>query len=202
MAPVYKFSNVGGFTSNTFYTSILAGNPKFEPDNGSMFPLGEFTLASAQANIDFTNIPQNYTHLQLRIMCKSTYASASTSFAYPVRFNNNSDTAYTSHRLRGDGSTASSSGSAAGAQASFGDYPTATTSNIFYAGIIDILDYTNTNKNKTVRILEGYDANGSGQVNLRSFAWLNTTAINRITITDGYANFATNSHFALYGVLA
>ena len=175
---------------------------KTAPDTGSYFPLGEFTLASAQATIDFTNIPQTYTHLQLRIMCKSTYASASTSFAYPVRFNNNSDTAYTSHRLRGDGSTASASGSAASAQASFGDYPTATTSNIFYVGIMDILDYTNTNKNKTVRMLEGYDANGSGQINFRSFAWLKTTAIDRITITDGYANFAQHSSFALYGVLA
>ena len=41
-------------------------------DAGSMFPIGEFTLASAQANVEFTNIPQTYTHLQIRAISKNT----------------------------------------------------------------------------------------------------------------------------------
>jgi hypothetical protein len=37
------------------------------------------------------------------------------------------------------------------------------TASVYSAGVIDILDYANTNKYKTMRILDGTDANGSGE---------------------------------------
>ena len=71
--------------------------------------------------------------------------------------------------------------------------------NIFGTGIIDILDYADTSKYKTVRTLFGYDANGSGYIAFSSNLWQSTSAITSITMTpvNGIAEY---SSFALYGI--
>ena len=74
------------------------------------------------------------------------------------------------------------------------------TANVFGAGVLDILDYANTNKNKTAKTLAGFDANGSGFADLWSGAWYNTQAITSVTLVAGSFLFAENSRFALYGV--
>lgn len=199
MAPVYKFSNVGGFTSKNFYTSILAGNPKFEPDNGSIFPLGEFTLASTQTNVTFTNIPQTYKHLQLRCFF---LGDTTTGYDVSMQFNNDTASNYRWHRLYGNGTSALAQGAVS---ATTGMYVAADAARTLYpvAAIIDILDYTSTNKNKTVRNFTGHDQNGGGAVALWSNLWMNsTTAVSSIKISVASNNFAANSNFALYGVLA
>ena len=57
-------------------------------------------------------------------------------------------------------------------------------SNIFGFSIIDIADYTNTNKYKTMRSLLGYDTNSAyGQVNFASALWMSTAAISSISIS-------------------
>ena len=65
--------------------------------------------------------------------------------------------------------------------------------------ILDILDYANTNKNKTTRDLVGYDANGSGGIALNSNLWMNTAAITSITF-NANTTFLQYSQFSLYGV--
>ena len=66
---------------------------------------------------------------------------------------------------------------------------------------MDILDYTNTNKNKTVRVLQGFDENGSGVVAFNSFLYsTNTNAITSLTLTSSGTSFAQYSSFALYGI--
>jgi hypothetical protein len=67
------------------------------------------------------------------------------------------------------------------------------------ATVTDIIDYANTNKYKTLRSLGGTDRNGTGEIQLASGLWMNTTAISSIQITTG-ANFTTTTQFALYGV--
>jgi hypothetical protein len=68
--------------------------------------------------------------------------------------------------------------------------------------VIDILDYTSVNKNKTVRLLTGVDRNGAGLVVARSGAWYNSsTAISSITLTETNGNnWTTDTTFALYGI--
>jgi hypothetical protein len=75
--------------------------------------------------------------------------------------------------------------------------------NIFSTFIIDILDYANNNKNKTVRYLGGYDANGSGRMVFGSGLWLNTAAITSITLEglEYTSNYNQYSSFALYGIV-
>jgi len=74
--------------------------------------------------------------------------------------------------------------------------------NCFSTGVIDILDYTSLNKNKTIRNLTGREDNSAGIVIFSSGLWLNSsTAISSLTLIDnGGANFAQYSSFALYGV--
>ena len=75
------------------------------------------------------------------------------------------------------------------------------TANTPASGLIDILDYLNVNKYKTVRSLGGIDINGSGGfIDLFSGNWRSTSAITRIDLTPSVNNFKQYSHFALYGV--
>jgi len=70
--------------------------------------------------------------------------------------------------------------------------------------IMDILDYTSTTKQKTLRALGGFDNNGSGTVGLSSGLWRPSSivAINRIDVKNAAGNFLPNTHVALYGVKA
>jgi hypothetical protein len=199
---VYKFSNVSGFKNYQQYNDFLAGNPAVIQDNGAYFPLGEFTLASAQSSITFSNIPQTYTHLQVRVLSRYTAGGNVEGGAY-FRFNSDTAGNYSEHLLLGTGSAASAQGTANTTEIWGPDTPGAgVTASVFGVSVLDILDYRNTNKYKTTRQLTGYDANGSGLVALSSGSWRSTSAITSITFRATYTSFAINSHFALYGVLA
>jgi hypothetical protein len=147
--------------------------------------------AGGVADVVFSSIPSTYQHLQIRAIMKST-TSAMQVAGY---FNNTTPSIYW-HELYGDGSSA-------GSVAVNGSYMgfSYCTQNDFSVMVLDILDYKDTNKNKTVRSLTGYDANGSGYIFFRSALWTNTAAINEIKISKtGTNNFAQYSHFALYGI--
>lgn len=179
-----------------------SSRPTVVPDLGSMFPLGVFTLSSAQATVEFTNIPQTYTHLQIRCLARSSVADTFTSIE--IRYNGDTASNYNWHYLMGDGASATSGASAPDTLIRAINFASNNLSaNIFGTYVMDILDYRNTNKFKTIRILGGTDANGSGALNLGSGAWRNSAnAITSIRLQpSNSANFAVNSSFALYGVL-
>jgi hypothetical protein len=112
---------------------------------------------------------------------------------------------YANHSLSGNGSAASASAATsntgnifvtAGSSGSW-------SSSIFTTSIIDILDYSNTNKYKTLRSLQGGDNNGAGTIVLTSMLWQSTSAISSISFTADptyLTTFAQYSQFALYGV--
>ena len=109
---------------------------------------------------------------------------------------------YRSHFLYGDGSSAGAGDYGTGASFLYLGNST-TTSSIFANIIIDILDYTSVNKNKTIRHFFGEDMNGSGKAEFFSGSWLNSsTAINAInfTINGGSTTIVQYSQFALYGI--
>lgn len=193
---VYKFSNVSGFKNYQKYNDFLAGNPAVILDKGSMYPLGVFTLSSAQASVTFSNIPQTYTHLQIRFIAQTT-TSGTGSDTTRISFNGNSMTK--NHYLYGNGSSALAG---VGTNGDVNNTPRSGHTSIFGAEIVDILNYTNTNMNKTVRSLGGFDANGSGELALYSNLYAtNTNAITSITLTASANSFSANSSFALYGIL-
>jgi len=167
------------------------------------FQIATTTLNVASSSIVFSSIPQNYTHLQLRISCRSTTA-AGLSWSR-LRMNGDSTNAnYKGHQLYGDGTTAASTnfGSESGI-AAFLTVGSTGTANVFNAVIIDILDYNNTNKYKTIKVLQGNDTNGAGYAIFHSGVWMSTSSINSLTFLDvNSGNYAQNSIFSLYGVKA
>ena len=162
--------------------------------------IATFNGTGSSSTITFSSIPSTYKHLQIRMVVQSTYTGASTSYMYPIRCNGDSGNNYSMHTIRANGSSVTASGSGSRDNMFAGDYPTTNVSNTVGAIIIDILDYQNTNKYKTFRTLEGYDANGSGQVSFTSGSWQSTSAITSITLPDAYLNWSTASKFALYGI--
>lgn len=165
---------------------------------GAYDALATVTLSTSTSSITFAGIPSGYKHLQVRALARNT----SNSITAYITFNSDTGANYTLHRLVGTGSGASAGGFT-GQNSFIMSYFVASssyTSGVFGAGIIDILDYTNTNKYKTIRALNGVDNNGSGSLALNSSLWLNTSAINSLTITSDGTSFAQYSSFALYGV--
>jgi hypothetical protein len=151
--------------------------------------------SGGSSTVSFTSIPSTYTHLQVRIIARSTYAGDSD---YMTLTAPSAGTWY--HQLYGNGSSAGAIGSNYVKLITLMPGATSTAS-VFGTAIVDILDYTNTNKTKTMRSLNGYDANGSGRLGLYSANIDTTTAISTITFaSDNSANFAQYSSFALYGI--
>ena len=158
--------------------------------------------------IEFTSIPSTYTHLQLRIIAQPNRPAGGGATLMPIRFNADSGANYSVHWGSGDGSTASASGGGSQNAILLGFTPNGGGSSgsfqdIFNGLVVDILDYANTSKNKTVRSFGGFDKNGSGWVGLFSGAWFNTAAINsmRIYINDAFTeSWGVDSQVALYGI--
>lgn len=153
--------------------------------------------------ITFSSIPQTYTHLQIRYIARNAYTGGG-AFTNSDMYINSDTTAshYTFHRLSSNGTSASADSAAnAGSIYVFATNANAP-SNVFGAGIIDILNYTSTNTYKTIRISDGYDGNGSGWIDApRSGAWLSTSAITSFSISNpGSSNWNQYSTFALYGI--
>lgn len=198
MSPVYKLSNAGGMTSKQRYTSMLAGNPVFI--DGSYESIQTVTVgAGGSASVTFAGIPTSgYAHLQMRISGKGN--NAATFDSAELQFNADTATNYTLHWIQGDGSTINALGLVprSGIRCAYLGGATAPS---LGSSIVDILDYANINKNKTVRSLTGNDGNGSGTVELISGVWLNTTAVNSIKIYPVFGSlFSEFTTFALYGV--
>ena len=165
----------------------------------SMYPIASFAPTDGSGYFAFTSIPQTFTHLQIRASIRSKQTSSiCNTFIY---LNGDSGSNYAIHRLKGDGSTAISSASTPQTSLYIWETTPAATStaNVFESAIVDILDYTNTSKNKTARLISGVDLNGSGAVSLTSGLWLSTATVTSI----GFAtenSWASGSRFDLYGI--
>jgi hypothetical protein len=155
--------------------------------------------AGGASSVQFTSIPSTYAHLQIRGIARST--NSVTSVNISLQFNGVTSSSYAWHWIYGDGSSVVASNDSnttlayvargAGASAS---------SSIFGAAVIDIFDYANSNKNKTIRALSGHDNNGSGYAWFASGLFNSTNAISSITMNVQDGNFAQYSSFALYGI--
>lgn len=168
------------------------------------FIASQTVSGSSTSSVDFSSIPSTFTHLQLRIFARQTGSAGAVAGSVFVILNNDTATSsYSIHRLIGNGSFTSSDGFATGSfQAFVSAIPAfSDTTGVFGVAIVDLLDYTNTNKNKTLRALSGYDGNGvGGQAIIGSAAWYSTVAINRITVNAQYGNFVAGTRIDLYGI--
>ena len=210
-------ATVTGLTLNTAYIFRVAAvnalgagsysdpSASFTPvahDSGALIPLQVITVSgSGASSVSFTNIPNTYSHLQIRGFGRTDRAGIN-SDVIRIRFNGDTASNYSVHSLLGEG-TGTAEAFANTTQTYMQTYIVAAAgagANTFGTFITDILDYTSTNKNKTIRQLAGIDNNGNGVVSLFSGLWYKTPeAINTITMT-AIGSFLQYSQFALYAV--
>ena len=189
----YTFTMTATNANGTSLASSASSSVIPQSDSGVYYPLGAVTVGSSgAASVTFSSIPSTYTHLQVRIFQKSNSAGD-----LNYKFNNDSSSSYPRHYLAGDGSSIIVGGSGTETQGYIGYNPGST---YFQASVVDILDYADTNKYKTVRSLVGTDTNGGGYVILSSNSWLSTSAITTISFNQGNNTFSQFSSFVLYGV--
>jgi hypothetical protein len=179
--------------SGTLSRSTAVGNAIILP--GDFESIATTTVgAGGAANVEFTSIPGTYTHLQIRYLGKASGTGGSEN---PwLRFNSDTGNNYAAHRLMGNGASASADAFHGVSHIRAGFVPDSASgvANIFGATTIDILDYTNTNKTKTVRVFTGADQNGSGTITFSSGLWNSTSAITSLTLL----NIGFNTHTSPY----
>ena len=169
---------------------------------GSYYSIATTTVGGGgSSSISFTSIPNTYKHLEIRGFAQN---SATNNQYLQVVLNSDTGANYSVHFMSGNGSA-----EAAGAATSYNNggiywamgVPGTSLANVYGANVTTILDYANTSKYKTIRSIDGFDANGSGGIDLVSNLWQSTSAITSITlIVNGGNNFRQYSQFALYGI--
>ncbi len=175
------------------YNNFLAGNAVYEPP--ADFLISEQILSSSASQVVFASIPQEYKHLQVRWTAKNT----STGAGIVIRVNDNTSAVYAQHDLYGNGSTIASVGvgSINNITLSYAQ-SSSTTANGFSAGMMDLLDYTSTNKNKTLRSLTGVSTSTVG-LQLSGGLYASTGAVTQLTFISSSSQFAAGTRFSLYG---
>lgn len=217
---------VSGLTGGTAYTFTVRGNnatgsSEYSSASNSVTPtlLTSYeSIATVTGNttqtITFSNIPQTFKHLQIRAISKVSLSSYSFS-AYSIRVGNgsvDSGSNYSNHRFYTSGNGTVLADGAANGSTVDGPFWTANNSNTnnVGVGIVDILDYADTNKYKTFRTLTGFDNNGSGDAGWTANSasglqfgggnWRSTSAINTISLLVFGSAANSVQHIALYGI--
>jgi len=149
--------------------------------------LATITLGSTDNEIVFSSIPATYRDLILVMQARNTTSDAGVA----ARFNSDTGSNYTYVTMRGTGSSATSA-TVSTTSMNFVDAFTT----VGYIGIAQIMDYSATDKHKTVLIRKG---GAFEDVQAHAARWANTAAINSITLTVSN-NFAIGSSFSLYGI--
>ena len=174
--------------SGTKSRSLLVGNAYFQPTSFESIA----TITGTGSAASFTSIPQTYKHLQVRGLPDSGGSN------FQVYFNNTAGTSYANHRLEGvDNGNVFAAGTT-NTNSLIANFYAGYPAGILGAFIMDVLDYTDTSKNKTVKIICGREDNGTNQslIQLQSGVYLSTSAVS--TINFGY--LATGAKMALYGI--
>jgi hypothetical protein len=143
--------------------------------------------ASSVPSITFSGIPQNYKHLQIRAVVKPAGATS-------IALTTNLSSFARRHQMYFFSGNKGAS--------------TDTDNQLIYndpalvaVGIIDILDYSNTNKYKTIKSMNGYQ-NGDTFAFFGMITTLETSlsGINSITLTGTTNNMVQMTRVSLYGI--
>lgn len=169
----------------------------------SSFDLLQTTLITTNtSSVTFSNLNNYsaYKHLQLRITARSTASQT----RILMRMNGVTSGSYAAHSLRGNGSVVTSGAATSETSMRLWFWTPGTdidAANIFSAGVVDILDFSSSSKNTTVRNINGYHGTGFQQVSLNSGLFNNTAALTSIELfLESSASFVSGSRLSLYGI--
>lgn len=169
------------------------------------YDLLETTIVSGSpSSVTFSNLNNyaDYKHLQIRYVAK--FNSSSSARWMSMRFNSDSGSNYGWHYLQGEG-VGNVSGSAWNnySYVVVGEPSGNNTSEVFTPGIVDVLDFSSTTKNKTMRSFWGLADNSISywRVGVYSGHWRSTSAITSIQLqADNGSAFINGSRISIYGV--
>jgi hypothetical protein len=176
----------------------------FSSESGDFESISTVTIGTDNpTTITFSSIPSTFTHLQIRGISRCGRTDGDDN--YILRFNSDSASNYSHHKFYATGSSFASTGSASRDRIDL-DFTISSTwigANNFAPMVVDILDYSNTNKNKTVRYYTGFDSNAGNRnrLGIGSGLWQSTSAINSITLqADASQTLSQYTSVALYGI--
>jgi hypothetical protein len=201
----YTFTVRGANSTGTGPSSSASNSATPEDLVGVYDALATVNLSTTTATVTFAGIPSGYKHLQLRLTTSTNRPTYGINAIGMDSFSGDIAANYSGHFLEGDGSTIYASGAANGTGFNIGQTGTGVVGN-FGVAIIDILDYSNTSKYKTVRCASGTDSNGAvagynGTMGLYSGSWRSFNALTSLRFyLSNNANFTQYSSFAVYGV--
>ena len=152
--------------------------------------LATVTLGSSASSLSFSSIPASYRDLVI-----VENVTTSTNSYLRIRFNGDSGNNYSRVSMAGDGSTATSSSN--DAISNISTIRTQATSSNPATLIWQIMDYSATDKHKTVLLRAN---NTASFVEALAGRWANTAAINSIELISGTGTFNTGSTFNLFGI--
>jgi len=168
--------------------------------------IATITTTSNQSSVTFNSITGTYRHLQIRMLAR-TNRSPSNIDGIGARINGDTGSNYNYTALYFNNNGASGANTANNTELWVGWACSSTTeADSFGAGYANFLDYTDTNKFKTVEswgsdVCIGEGSAISGYHGYHGSTWRSTNAITSITLkpTDGTA-FLSGCVFALYGI--
>lgn len=169
------------------------------PLEGSVYEIAKYVVPSGAtaAEVVFP-VPSGYRHLQIQAVHRCTQVAGGSDVL--IRFNGDTSASYSYHLLQGSGSsTTTTNGSSQTYIRNQGTVDGSYTYS-FQANIIDVLDYASSTKNKTLRALTGFDANGDSVIRQLSGAWYNFNPITSISFTASGTTFSQFSTFTLLGI--
>ena len=160
--------------------------------------LANITLSSSAASVTFGSIPSTYRDLVLIASVRS--AASGTGDVMRVRINSDTSSSnYPRIGMYGTGSTTGSFSATTDPGLILQSTAAGSASNTFDINIVQIMDYSATDKHKTVLIRQSEAT--TTVVVAQAARWANTAAITSLNIvTDGGDNIASGSSFALYGI--
>jgi hypothetical protein len=168
--------------------------------SGSYESIATVTAAGGETLITLSSIPSTYKHLQVRWIARSS------GYAEYIFGRANATGGYANHSLAGNGSSASAAGATGNTYIEMqgGACQNTAPAGTYGSGMLDIIDYASTTKNKTFRYFVGYDTNGTvdQRVQLGSAlgTGITTAAITSLDFRLDTGNFAAGSVFSLYGI--
>lgn len=187
-------------TDNRWYDSMLAGNPSI--GSYQLIATANGTGVANARTITFSSIPSDYSHLQIRFVAKNITIDTRD---LNIRFNTATTSIYSWYTLIGNGSTATGAGNAVTQETVLQNaIARSTVAGLMGFGVIDIADYANPNKNKSVRALHAVvDPTALDFVSITGGNFANNEPISVIELTLNGTSaeaFTTSTRFSLYGI--
>lgn len=157
--------------------------------------IAQQVLGTNSTSVTFSSIPQTFRDLVLIINARQTSGTGQNQ----LRFNGNSLSQYATVSMEATG-TAQQSGAGQGSTWIFVNLNNGDLDAVFTTTIVNIMDYSVTDKVKPV-LSRGNNAGSGTSTGANAHRWVNTEAIDSVTC-QASGTYAAGSTFTLFGIVA